>query len=478
MKKLQKLCLAALGFLMAACSADDPGTPGGGDYGQPVTVSVSISARQGAVTRAWDGTVHDNESGLNELMNSWFVAVVDNGGTIVKLLRSGSISDLEEDNVAGVTLAAGTYRFYSFANIAQKDVLGTETVTEGTTKMPDLTEKTYTVSASDLNSGTATAGIPMSNMQEITVSAGTDEVDLWVVRMVAKIELRLKNSTSHDITVNSVTLSDVTADGTENVFLLPEPTGKTDAAACTPHLKSGAATADMTLTLPEAVTLTAGAEDYTAVTFYVNESATPTNNHGLFILTLGTQSGSSAEPQRYALISNDDDNWNYIARNDYRIIPVTLDDYRLDLKALTFEAIGVLPDVQKAGKTFTCTFHSPVHFHLLPVVTQLSTGVELSYGTAPGTWTADASTCWEQTVSGYTNSDIYMASTDTEHGSDNGGVPLWWSDDAKGEHFVFGKFNNTEGRAWHRLTVTVNRSDATPATRTLTYQICVVRTNL
>ena len=438
---------------LVACSADDPTANA---YGSPVTVRLRLAAAPAAPTRAWDGSQSAPAAG--EGMNSWAVVVADNSGTVVKVLTGGGLGDIQSDDIGKLTLPAGTYTFYSFANIDMASIGSPE---EGK-PCPDFDAMAFGVSGNTLTP--PDGGIPMSNSQTMEIGPATQTVELWVVRMLAKMELRLTNATAEGMTVTGVTLGGVTQNANANLMLLPRPAGGGPAGACSPHIAEGAATGDCTWR--QTVDVPAGAEEPVALAFYVNESLPPANAHGLFTLTLALKrDGGEEDEMRYALITNDDGNWNYIGRNDHRVIPVTLDDYRLDLTPYDFPPIGVYPaSVKEEDGLFTCTFHAGGHFHLVPQVMRYSTGQALAYGSGSGQWQYAG---W--TTDG--NPAIYTGGTATADQPDNGGAPAWVEE----SRCIIGKMEETAtGRAYHTLTVSVGGTGG-QAARTLSYRICIIK---
>lgn len=443
----------AAALCLVACSADDPQADA---YGSPVTVRLRLAAAPAAPTRAWDGSLSAPAAG--EGMDSWAVVVADNSGTVVKVLTGGGLGDIQSDDIGKLTLPAGTYTFYSFANIDMASIGSPE---EGK-PCPDFDAMAFGVSGNTLTP--PDGGIPMSNSQTMEIGPATQTVELWVVRMLAKMELRLTNATAEGMTVTGVTLGGVTQNANANLMLLPRPAGGGPAGACSPHIAEGAATGDCTWR--QTVDVPAGAEEPVALAFYVNESQTPANAHGLFTLTLTLKrKGGEEGEMRYALITNDDGNWNYIGRNDHRVIPVTLDDYRLDLTPYDFPPIGVYPaSVKEEDGLFTCTFHAGGHFHLVPQVMRYSTGQALAYGSGDGQW---------QYVGWATDGTpaIYADGTATADQPDNGGAPVW----VEGSRCIIGKIKETAtGRAYHTLTVRVGGTGG-EAARTLSYRICIIK---
>lgn len=458
-----------MGMALVGCGSDSfeediPVLP----TGQPVQVSLRIGVQepQETASRAWDNSQSRNEEG--EKMHSWFVVIAQEE-RVVDIIEENSVPDLETDEVGTVTLATGTYDFYSFANIKRSSIPDLASLEKGQ-RMPDLSAVTYQVNGNGFD--VKNHHIPMSNKQTFTISATTKQVDLWVVRMLAKMTLRFTNATAQDITITSATLSEITANAPGNLKLLPAHidgnSGKT--GACTPNLGSAAKTEDYTPAT--AISVPADKTEPVSITFYINESAKPTQNaHGLFTLSLNTDNGV----MRYALITNENENWDFIARNDHRVIPVTLQDYRLDIIPYDWPPIGVYPaSVKQEDGLFTVTFHSSGHFHLQPVVSKYGDNTHLSYGeTGADTWSY-----FSWTPVGAIPTNFYEADNSTMDGCENGGVPVW---DAT-RHFIFGNLKDTgilpsgqtAPKAYHDLMVRVN-TGGTPATRELTYHLCIVK---
>ena len=259
----------------------------------------------------------------------------------------------------------------------------------------DIGRYTYTVDGVDGFQGngldlTATncfssKGIPMSNYQEIDIDEQT-VIDLIVVRMVAKIELQLTNQSSSSIKINSATLSDVTQDGAGQICIFPNlnnvGTATQNEMSFThkdirPHLSDNATVAGYTHPINK--TIAAGTME--TVTFYVNESKAPTNASGLFYLTLGIDNGGSEVEYRHALInqkgknSDDDNAWDYIARNDYRIIPVTLTDWQFRVEPIAFVPIAGYPATTLSSDALTATFSTGGYFILQPFAKKATDGV-------------------------------------------------------------------------------------------------------
>lgn len=367
-------CLVMLLTFFAACSPDsdasDPGSTTNKTYTlhfnlSPVSGS-SASSRAETYTAGSPNTWEDGSK--EENMKSWTVVFVKSDGTVAKVVKQPSVAEGKdkEDDVTVTGLEAGTYSVYSFANISDTE-LGT--ITEGS-RSPDFDSQSFAVNGNDWN---IAKGIPMSNKQEVTIgSDGQPNVkQLYVVRMLSKITLKFRNMTGGDITVNKVSISDITsnpATGTENVKLLPKTSVSSANVAQTPNLVENAASGEFTHTISSGLTVANNTTDYDtdnsrSVSFYVNESQAG-KAYPYFVVTLETNVGS----QRYFMYTD----WNQIARNDHHVLKLALSDYKLRLKVEDFGSIGSAPSLKDDGKQLNLIFHDLEEFHIVPSVTKYS----------------------------------------------------------------------------------------------------------
>lgn len=411
MKRLRLLYYIAFTalFPLAACQSDSAEEPEGPTVKEGMAqVRIHVSpASSAAVMRATDGNATDEE-----MMNIWTVVITGTDNVVEKVIACKPTGGSREiDDITPTTLlSTGTHKFYSFANMSVAKVaelLGItvsmptmssdDTIYEATSASGTVNadNKNVTVNGNQFNkfsssdnNGFGSYGIPMSNVQTLTISEDRS-VDLIVVRMLAKFELQIRNNTGENIKVNSATLSNVTKNDDNNLKLLPTYTTPDNANTMSyvhgdiqPNLGTGATQEDLTVTINKTIAANNTATEN--VTFYINESATPTNAEGLFYLTLDI--GNSSTPEyRYALISNEDNEWNYIARNDYRVIPITLEDLKFEIIPYDFPPIGVYPvsvkEVDTTNRIYEFTFHDYGHFHLLPKVTK--NGSDIEYAATP-----------------------------------------------------------------------------------------------
>ena len=378
-------CLVMLLTFFAACSPDSDAFDPGSTTNKTYTLHFNLSPVSGssASSRAETYTVGSpnkwEDGSREENMKSWTVVCVKSDRTVAKVVKQPSVAEGKdkEDDVTVTGLEAGRYSVYSFANISDTE-LGT--ITEGS-RSPDFDSKSFAVNGNDMD--IKAKGIPMSNKQEVTIgSDGKPNItDLYVVRMLSKITLKFRNMTGGDITVNKVSISDITsnpATGTENVKLLPATPVSSENVAQTPNLVENAKSDEFTHAITSGLTVDKTATDYDtdnsrSVSFYVNESQAG-KAYPYFVVTLETNVGS----QRYFMYTE----WYQIARNDHHVLKLALSDYKLRLKVEDFSAIGMYPSLKDDGKQLNLTFHYPgEEFHIIPSVTKYSdpTGAEVSF---------------------------------------------------------------------------------------------------
>lgn len=468
--RLTAWLVALLAVWLTACSDEEkhevvlpPGTP--------VTAHFCLSAANSGITTR-TGEVEEN-------MKSWVVIITNqsNGnGTVENVFTKDSVGNLTEDVVANFTtqVTTGTKRIYSFANITLEELIKAinpeietiedpiETIKSINNISEAIAAATFLPKGNNWTSANNTKGIPMSNWQDINITKDNETHWLYVCRMIAKLEFQFKNETGQNITIKNLAINDITANASA-VSLMPSQSvteGMTATLGPTLNDNRERQSVNLWTTNETSVTVASGATS--VQTLYVNESAVATTSrYGLFRLTLTIDRGEGVEELRYALVSNENDNWTYISRNDHRIIPILIEDYKLDLIPVDFPPIGVYPSsVKEEDGVFTCTFHAGGEFELIPVVTKYSTGTKLAYGTGDNQWSYVA--------------DSWITPATTPTGADNTPAiykvaPAWNDED----HLVSGEFNTTLGEAYHEMRVTVNKGSN--ASRELLYRVWVIR---
>ena len=377
------ICIWAV-CLLAACSAGDDATsfPGQADAENRVGVTLQLSAlssqtsqssRSSLTRAAWET---DIEALPGEMMKSWFVVVVQNGQIekiITSDLKSG-VTEVEKDQ-AFVELNKGETTFYSFANIKPEDIGLDASKSVGQQLPTGFDQKTYQMDgnsklfhqsmAPDLQNG-----YPMSNKQIVNITDNQQVIELEVVRMVAKVQLSITNATDHAIVLKTITLSDVTQNGNQNIKLLPNVDSANELKGV--NLPDGVAKGTLTLTAAENNGMTIEARAKQTACFYMNESLVDKGEDGgnrYFILSLTTVDATTGTTSnhRYAMLS-----WNEIRRNDYLKIPIKLEDYQIRWQVEAFSPIGVLPKVTDDGENLSLDFGYYGEFHIKPEVIKLS----------------------------------------------------------------------------------------------------------
>lgn len=378
------ICIWAV-CLLAACSAGDEATsfPGQADAENRVGVTLRLSAlssqtsqssRSSLTRAAWET---DTEALPGEMMKSWFVVVVQNGKIekiITSDLKSLGVTEVEKDQVF-VELSKGETTFYSFANLKLSE-LGLDVGTSVGQNLPaDFDEKTLQMDGNSqlfhqLMTPDLSDGYPMSNKQVVNITGNQQVINLEVIRMVAKVQLSITNATDHAINLKTITLSDVTLNGNQNIKLLPNVDSANELKGV--NLADGAAKGTITLTAAENNGITIEARAKQTACFYMNESLVDKGADGgnrYFVLSLATEDAATGATSnhRYAMLS-----WNEIRRNDYLKIPIKLEDYQIRWKVEAFSPIGVLPKVTDDGENLSLDFAYYGEFHIKPEVIKLS----------------------------------------------------------------------------------------------------------
>lgn len=370
--------------LLAACSAGDDATsfPGQADAENRVGVMLQLSAlssqtsqssRSSLTRAAWET---DTEALPGEMMKSWFVVVVQNGmieNIITSDLKSLGATEVEKDQVF-VKLNTGETTFYSFANIKPEDIGLDASKSVGHLLPTDFDDKTYQMDGnSHLFHLSMTPefqnGYPMSNKQTVDVVDNQQVINLEVIRMMAKVQLSITNATDHAIVLKTITLSDVTQNGNQNIKLLPNVDSNNQLQV---NLPNSAKKGTITLTAEENDGITIKARAKQTACFYMNESLVDKgedDGNRYFILSLTTVDAATGTTSnhRYAMLS-----WNEIRRNDYLKIPIKLEDYQIRWTVEAFSPIGVLPKVKDDGENLSLDFGYYGEFHIKPEVIKLS----------------------------------------------------------------------------------------------------------
>lgn len=371
--------------------------------GEKMQVELRLTASANSLTRSYstsDGVtraswVDTNAAREGEMMHNCFVVIVQNG-KIQSIVQRDFTEEVEQTSLKAKA-ELGNATFYSFANItpAELGITMTTTPTEIESKYYKVEGNTAQLSAK---------GIPMSNKQTVNITSKKQQVDLEVIRMMAKVELNFTNDTGYDLSIKSVKLTDITDNAANNVSLLPM---KDASGNVVPNINDAATYKDYTVSIGGTSGTQVKNGGTLQTTFYVNESVA--RNPKYFVLSINTDKGTVTN--RIAMTE-----WSKIARNDYLVIPVKLVDYRIELEPQVFTAIGVIPELNYDGDRITATFKSYGEFHLKLHVIKRSDNTELNNWTFKGITTLEADPAGGEGTSIYDEAPYFDKRTKTFEG--------------------------------------------------------------
>lgn len=383
------LLLSAL--LLSACSSELPDEAP--TDGAPITIRLRLQSNNlRNHTYAWDQETGNDAD--DDRLQSGFAVMLNDKNEVEHILecknsQQNLVEDFlviadgngsEFDGVDRVPTTIGKKHFYTFANLTREEVeaaIGFHFVVGAKVDTASVNHASISFGG-DGFTPSRTKGIPMTGnyRTDLVKKDNNTTRDLYVVRLLAKLQFSITNNTGEKLTVNTLSVDRLTqnpAAGEKNLYLFANPyTPAGMPVTLHPHLTAQATSG--VRTYPVNQELNEG--DKTEFTAYVNESNTPANSFAQFMLTIDlTKADGTKTEQRYALVSNDDKEWDYIARNDWRVIPIVLQDYKLEFIPRDFPPIGVLPCSVKGDEgTFTCTFYADGSFHLVPRLSRYSTG--------------------------------------------------------------------------------------------------------
>lgn len=371
--------------------------------GEKMQVELRLTASANSLTRSYstsDGVtraswVDTNAAREGEMMHNCFVVIVQNG-KIQSIVQRDFTEEVEQTSLKAKA-ELGNATFYSFANItpAELGITMTTTPTEIESKYYKVEGNTAQLSAK---------GIPMSNKQTVNITSKKQQVDLEVIRMMAKVELNFTNDTGYDLSIKSVKLTDITDNAADNVSLLPM---KDASGNVVPNINASATYKDYTVSIGGTSGTQVKNGGTLQTTFYVNESVA--RNPKYFVLSINTDKGTVTN--RIAMTE-----WSKIARNDYLVIPVKLVDYRIELEPQVFTAIGVIPELNYVGDRITATFKSYGEFHLKLHVIKRSDNTELNNWTFKSIRTLEADPAEAENVWIYDEEPYFEKRTKTFEG--------------------------------------------------------------
>lgn len=342
MKIYHILCILATVAMLASCGAKDEDPP--------VVTAKSTFAVSAPVATA-SGIERDPER--MEKIGSWWVAFVDASDMVAEVVSrpDDKTSEVESEKFEAA-LPPGRYTVYAFANIS-RDELGKASgviFVKGAKMIGNPSEAMF--SGFDPNES---GRMPMSGFLPVNINAAgePDVSDIEVVRMYGKVELKFTNESSGDLTVDSWSFGPLYAP-TADVRLLPD--------YGTLGLKPAPSDGGDTDFRRNSASITLSKGESQTDAFYTREiiSAHPT---GSFVLTVNT-SAAGESSKRHSLAYE----LNYINRNDWVYIPVTLTDWIVDMDVCFYPPIGGYPAVvlDQKNDEFYATFGTPGRFVVTP----------------------------------------------------------------------------------------------------------------
>lgn len=375
----------------------------GKSEGEKMQVELRLTASASSLTRSYstsDGVtraswVDTNAAREGEMMHNCFVVIVQNDKIQDIVVKNDFTEEVEQTRLKAKA-ELGDATFYSFANITPAELGITMTTTPA-----EIESKYYKVEGNTTT--LSTKGIPMSNKQTVYISSKKQQVDLEVIRMMAKVELNFTNDTGYDLSIKSVKLTDITDNAANNVSLLP----KIEGGEVVPNINASATYKDYTVSIGGTSGTQVKNGGTLQTTFYVNESVA--RNPKYFVLSINTDKGTVTN--RIAMTE-----WSKIARNDYLVIPVKLVDYRIELEPQVFTAIGVIPELNYDGDRITATFKSYGEFHLKLHVIKRSDNKELNNWTIKDIRTLEADPAGGEGTSIYDEEPYFEKRTKTFEG--------------------------------------------------------------
>lgn len=371
--------------------------------GEKMQVELRLTASANSLTRSYstsDGVtraswVDTNAAREGEMMHNCFVVIVQND-KIQSIVQRDFTEEVEQTSLKAKA-ELGNATFYSFANITPAELGITMTTTPA-----EIESKYYKVEGNTTQ--LSTNGIPMSNKQTVNITSKKQQVDLEVIRMMAKVELNFTNDTGYDLSIKSVKLTDITDNAANNVSLLPM---KDADGNVVPNINAAASASDYTVNIGGTSGTQVKNGGTLQTTFYVNESVA--RNPKYFVLSINTDKGTVTN--RIAMTE-----WSKIARNDYLVIPVKLVDYRIELEPQVFTGIGVIPELNYDGDRITATFKSYGEFHLKLHVIKRSDNTELNNWTFKSIRTLEADPAGGEGTSIYDEEPYFEKRTKTFEG--------------------------------------------------------------
>lgn len=318
------------------------------DFNEESTGQVNAS-----ITIASRGFDADEDNG-NELINKWWLAFVNTSGEVVKIVEKDELGSPVNRDSKTIGVNSGKYTIYAFANIDDK--LG---FAEGQL-LPD---------GIDLEMWTTVPSIgqlvPMSGKCTVEIKQNTNaNFVVEVVRIVAKMRIRVQNATTNDFTVDTITILPAL---NNKAYLLPDYSSLNNA----PVLPADTECTELKRILGKQVSV----GDSVIDKFYLLESSAMKHPTEHYIVKMDI---TRKDDRKYSM-SAMTNALQWINRNDYILLPLKIIDYVLDLDVMFYPPIGGYPAVMVEQKSdeYYATFSSSGKFVITPMVKD-NTGIILA----------------------------------------------------------------------------------------------------
>lgn len=396
LKHLSRILLIPALLCMAACSTDNYD-----EQGELAFPDLYITTAPSPIV----GEAHPNVANSHELIHHYTLVFVNTTTRCVEAIRKFTVEGeakeyRTESFPIEITEANGSdrhaYAVYAFANFTpeMEEAISFDPAKVGF-KLSALTTGTelpanYAQAISSATIGlaaynghdfaTGSAYVPMTAVVNYQATMQYHQpVNVPLVRMLTKLDFRIKNMTGQDITIKEINVRPIY---NKDVYVLPHIAGhevgwypaKPASAAevalrYVPQLPTATLTATTDTTYATYIcadNTIANAASQTFGCLYVNESLAKWHPTQHFTFDVAFESNGTYHQNRYALSGND---FTSFCRNDYVTIPLTIaDDYSLEPDVFSYPPIGGYPVVitRKNTEEFYCEFASEGDFAIYP----------------------------------------------------------------------------------------------------------------
>ena len=227
-KYIYKVMLACVCLGLIACSEDQEGTevPVGPEEDNTLeAVTIHIGASGSASTRAYGG---DENALEHEFMNSLIAFIVDEKGSIEKVIHATDSASFQPEsgteragNVVSYTtttdLTPGKKTIYAFANmdkvkrVDNDDAISFEETLK-TLKQGDVWPEEFATAVIEDPAASVDFDergfIPMSVRQDADLTVNGQTVNVLLVRLVSRVDVKLTNQQGADVTVSHLKMTD------------------------------------------------------------------------------------------------------------------------------------------------------------------------------------------------------------------------------------------------------------------------------